>query len=480
MIEVLVAVTLMLAAIGGMLGVLGTSKRVSTAAQRRALAASVAQRELDKMNAVGYDDLMLSGPAQQATKSDDVTANDDHPYSEPSKMLRVEDCVPCGGFRWEPVVEQDGGTVDPKTTLTVNGVEATIWRYVTWHDDGCQAAVCSGHDTKRLLVAVRLAPTASQQITEPIWLSTFASDDVGDSASGPILLDPSGDKNKTKGLFYLHDAPCFNPGLVGARPTHDTDNTAAYDPNPLLSVGDPVDRSKYALCSTTTMQLGNPITAPNLMDSNPPVANPPSSESSSTIPSQDYCDDQDGPTPYPCRMVGQGSALLDSDACQPASTDYPYPWSYAGSGTNTGLPNRWNMHAWSTVERTSDLNLTGLVELSLNATTLNGEEGIVRLCAYLVDRNQHPNGASGDVVPDDTLIAAFHVDRSVGAQDDFDQTGAYAHFTARASFPGTYKLATGHHLVLVLAVRADSAGNGVSLGYAFPNVPSSLYVDTTL
>ena len=102
---------------------------------------------------------------------------------------------------------------------------------------------------------------------------------------------------------------------------------------------------------------------------------------SSSTPLYDYSSDLSGSRPGGLAMMHRGTTC-----------DTSYATSNA---TNTAVPNKWSIHAWSTNPFASTFHLSGQVTMSLYTTTIGAAAGRGLVCASLIDR-QVVNGVRQD------------------------------------------------------------------------------------
>jgi prepilin-type N-terminal cleavage/methylation domain-containing protein len=179
LIEVLITVLVLTVGLLITLSVFSQMSRATYVAQRKAVLISMAQREMERLRVLPYDQLGLSKaiPAGAPARCRETCAN-------------------------EPLVS--GGLVDPGgESFQVQGVSGTIYRYVTWRAQGCpemnariagelsqewgrsevemRAALgdlCPGFEqTKRITVVVSSSEVV--RFGGPVRLSTVAADPEG-------------------------------------------------------------------------------------------------------------------------------------------------------------------------------------------------------------------------------------------------------------------------------------------------------------
>lgn len=198
-------------------GVLGTfmaldaGARTTHDAQRTEQAAAVAQRAVERLKALPYDQL---GMATMPTGSTTGDVRDPNRWVEGTKLVLAEHYRDAASTRIGPGAEElvSGGTVTPgPDAFDSGGTRGRIHRYVTWRDDACAAAGCTGaQDQKRITVAVVLETGAGGFAPKPIWVSTVVVD--AEAVPPGEQVAPSASVGSgtpvTAQSFYLYDTPC--------------------------------------------------------------------------------------------------------------------------------------------------------------------------------------------------------------------------------------------------------------------------------
>lgn len=179
MMETIVAVFLLA---GGLLfGLQGiiTSKRSSMISERTEVGLRIADRELELLRRIDYEQLAMTGALQETLPVDD------------------RHNVVAGDFEWredEPRESPPTGSaspqVNPSTAFTVgtggSAVSGTIYRYVTARVEPCDdPALCAGDvTTKRLTVGVVVdGAVAGTPPLRPIWVSSIVAPKSSSSAT---------------------------------------------------------------------------------------------------------------------------------------------------------------------------------------------------------------------------------------------------------------------------------------------------------
>src|SRR5205823_414267 len=157
-------------------------------------------------------------------------------------------------------------------------------------------------------------------------------------------------------------------------------------------------------------------------------------------------------------------------ACPPLSSSYPiYGWSVYGYANNeynntTKAANQWSVHEWNSVAFATNLGINGQATVSLFTATLGGVTGKGSVCAVLIDRY---------------FVSGYPVDRLLGSTsyslNNWPTTVKRINFTF--SLLDDTDVVAGHRLVLVLAVKSDSAAD-LNVVYDHPSYPSMVEIAT--
>jgi prepilin-type N-terminal cleavage/methylation domain-containing protein len=195
LIEMLMAVVLLTFGVVATVGVFTSSKKISLVAQRQEVGVHQAQREIERLRSLPYDQIGLtvkppitdrleSNPSKVGyyvdagtTDASNFTVRSATAQPALTEHLALPDSDPPDG---------DSFAVDPTpTTFNVggSGISGKVYRYVTWRDepcgvDGSAQQICPGYtNTKRLIVAVTIDNTGNRAgLTKPIWVSSVMID----------------------------------------------------------------------------------------------------------------------------------------------------------------------------------------------------------------------------------------------------------------------------------------------------------------
>jgi prepilin-type N-terminal cleavage/methylation domain-containing protein len=435
LIELLIAMALTAVGIAATLSVFGASGRTTLISQNTEVGAQQAQAELDRLSKLRYGELALTSTPTASTD----------PKNPNYRVSGTNFNVRTGLTEALLTTPGEGATakVDPgPSNFAVGQNESTItgkiYRYVTWRDENCPANVCDGaQNTKRVIVAVSLDPIANSVQRNPLWFSTVIADPSAAPAgyTGTSGGNPSGGGTNTSAqIFYLYDQPCDDedwPDFTYVAPSgsHNTRSTAQTGPSP---------------ASNSTCDNSDPTKQPDFMGTVPPPGN-------SSTPIYEYSADLAGSYLGGLAMMRKGTSCQRSYSTSAAS--------------DTTVPNKWAIHAWTTPEFEQAFRLSGRATVSVWTQTLGGLSGRGFLCATLVERD-----VSGGV-PTDTTVGSTSYDVS-----------AWPPNPRRLSFTFTISpqvdIDAGNQLVLVLHVRGESAQD-IAVLYDHPSYQSLLEVETT-
>jgi type II secretory pathway pseudopilin PulG len=436
LVELLIAMVLTTVGIAATLSVFGASGRTTVISQNTEVGAQQAQAELDRLSKLEYGELAMTS----------TPINSTNPKNPNYRVSGVNFNVRSG--LTEPLVTEAGegatAKVDPGPTDFAVGqhgstITGKVYRYVTWRDENCPTTVCDGaENTKRVIVAVSLDPIANSVQRNPLWFSTVITDP---SAAPSGYTGTSGGTGSGTGtntsaqVLYLYDRPCDevddeDDGYEPPSGSHDTRNTAQSSGS----------SSSQCRNSSSMMQ-------PDLMWTDPPTG-------SVDTPIYEYSADLAGDYLGGLAMMRKGTSCTTSYSSSNAS--------------NTSVPNKWSVHAWSTPEfddmNEGNFELNGRATVSIHTQTLGGVAGRGLICATLIDREERNNG------PRDTTIASATYDVA-----NWPTTPRRLSFTFTVS--PQYEVDDDNRLVLVLHLRSEST-NDIAILYDHPSYRSLLELET--
>lgn len=172
LIELLVAATLAAVGIISLVTVFDTSRNLVTTAEREEAAAHQAQREIEKILALDYNQVALKTPPTPSTDPKDPN----YYVGTGSPALYQWDQGPTGP-KSEPLhVDALNGQLDPPTGYNDGQarISGQVHRFVTWVDDPC----CAGtQNHKRVTVAVTVDGSGGPK--KPVLISSIVIDPAG-------------------------------------------------------------------------------------------------------------------------------------------------------------------------------------------------------------------------------------------------------------------------------------------------------------
>lgn len=394
-IEALVAALVLSVGIGGMLGAFNGASKLSLTAERRASVSHLAQREIERLQAVPYEELsMISAPVKSSEEADpDYYVN----YSAPGKCTEVEKG---GCYAWnaentaeeEPIAVASSGTKCPTTGTAPKGcgvvssspteecskldpfgschwsdgrLSGDIYDFVTWHyDTVCKQVVggenrCTEQSYKRISVVVTVNVSAGNHAVTPVRVSTLVADPKSvkpDPLASPSTTCGEPAKECTSGIgrgnarsWFLHDSGAESDEKVAEVPVPSKNNTET-DPTVAPSKSEPCTKTNYQHCPR-----------PDFMDATSPSA--------TTL--YDYSSDQDTYGYTYGTGERRGRRLQRGAECslEPTSTE---------EGAN------FKNEMWVTEPLSEETKLTAAGGLSIYAQTIGGLSGEkVTLCLAL-------------------------------------------------------------------------------------------------
>jgi hypothetical protein len=497
-IEVLVALVILVVGVLGAFIAFDSAQRLSLVSERHAAMTQIAQREIERIEGLDYDQIGLQcgGSGQAACPT---------PNTDPSNP---DYYLSAGGtkFQWDRSSPTSTETVDvASTTGVVQPVQnwdqsssggllgGQIHDYVTWSTDSQCAPGCpSSQDYKRITVAVTMT-TVVNGVTQnlqpnPVFVSSVIADPEalptgavqnGENTGSP-LNDPTttcqtgsgttgpctaGITNGNGNTWFLHDWPATNSGSPTAPSADNTTHPTAG----IVSSGTCALTPQTATSATETA-----CPVPDLMDANAPSG-------TSLTPLYNYSTDQCADTCYPggrelppsCGVtscadgVGGGTGSASTDCTATA-------WS-------TALVNKINAF-WVTPTLPSAVTLTGDGGLTLFTQTLNNTAATVSLCLQLYD--VPPSGSAGSLAdieawPPVSIGGAGYVaptDPTTGSNWPLAASQLSFTFNFRGS-NGTVTIPAGDRIGMRVWMRAN-VNAPIDLIYDNPNYPAQLQLNS--
>lgn len=449
LVETMVAFLVLIAGMAAAFQLFDTASRTSFRAEQSQVAINVAQREMEEIRSLEYDQVvMASTPAFNSDVKDprhrvNGTRFDAGNDGQLFEMVRNGGTLDAGGNincssnRYAPCI------VAGPENFTSGDVSGQIYRFVVWRNDPtCSPTVCTGsQDLKRAIVVVKLNEVAASFNRNYVEVS---SDFVDPDATMTSDL-PTGQEVNVPQQFWLTDTTCDN---------NERQPIVTSDPAP----------EGHALHNTlgacqTGMRTGSTSGAPDLLDTEPPPDEVPADPDDPPV--VDYATDLE--------PVGADTdPQLDTDEGLQITRQAANGCSYSGGSG----PSPWqSVHRWATPQigtfPVTSFAMTGTASVVLYLRSLGGAQHAGRVCTYLYKRTSESGG-----VATDTLIDA----------DGFSVANwptSWASFSRNLSFPAT-TVTSGQRLVLAVSIdRNGTPADTVQILYDHPDYQSRLEVITS-
>jgi len=443
LVETMVA---FLVLVGGMIAafqLFDAATRNTFRAEQSQVAINVAQREMEEIRNLDYDQIAMS--TAPVFNSD---PNDPRHRVSGTRFDSGND-----GSLFEMV--RNGGTLDGGGTINCNGanspclvsgpenftsgdVSGQIFRFVVWRNDTtCSPSVCAGsQDLKRAIVIVKLNTVAASFQRNYVEVQ---SDFVDPDATLTSDL-PGGQEVNVPQQFWLTDTTCDN------------------DERQPIVTSDPAPEG-HALHNTlgacqTGLRTGSTAGAPDLLETEPPPDDSPADPDDPLV--VDYATDLE-PSSGPDDDQGLQITRQAANGCAYSGGSGSSPWQ--------------SVHRWATpligTFPVSSFTMTGSASLVLYLRSLSGAQHAGRICTYLYKRTSETGGVATDTLID---ADAFSISQ---------WPTSWAPVSRTLTFPQTSVTSTQR---LVLAVSIDRNGtpaDTVQILYDHPDWQSRLEVITS-
>jgi Tfp pilus assembly protein PilE len=367
LVEVLIASFVLVVGVLGVFASYDAARKLTLVAERRATMSHLAQREMERLQAITFSELAMKASPTHASE----TTNPDYYFDVPSYKCSEEKGEGCLDWTKEAGKEEErlavnaSGLVEaePKKSCEetpvgscnwTNGkLSGSVYDFVTWHvDKVCteKTKLCSSESYKRITVAVTLKVPSGTHAVTPVWVSEA----VPNVKAVPEGTSTNGTSNPVENPQIKCGAPAkecligINKGKAHTWTLHDSPASEAVK----APTGNHTTHATIAPSesSCTSSKTTSACPKPDLMDSTSPTA--------TTL--YNYSTDLGtAPTEY------AGGRLLKPDVeC---------------SGTPTNTENSKG-ELWVTAPLTEEAKLTGNGGLSLYTQTLSGLAQTVTLC----------------------------------------------------------------------------------------------------
>lgn len=470
LIEVLIAAIVLTLASASVFGIMAASVRNNSRAKTTQVALDRAQREMEKLHSLSFEELALTVTPAHSTNTlspNNRVVNGNFALQRDPLGEYAPMAVNGGSLYGGGTVA--GGVVKPGPIKFEEGdVVGRLYRYIVWRNDqGCPESetgedLCPGfQDYKQIVVAVKIDATG----TEPRERNYI---EVQSAALDPdaVAEAPEGNGNGEGGpeggggaagtgtavtaqQFFLSDTPCSATGVTsreeigGDHLLHNTLGTCASGP-----------------------QTGTTIGAPDALLLGAPPDPDPEDETNPSL--YDYADDG-YLEPTPDTDKGVQIKRDDTSGCNYTPTGTVHPES--------------QVHRWVSDPFAGEFKMNGKVTLEFYTRTLNDALYHGTLCVYLFKR--HETGSGESTVATDSLLN--NKDTSLGywsytpQGNGFWPRNAWTKVRLTMEFPGApYTIPAGDRLGAALSVDpGNTDAEAIPIMYDHPDYPTRLEVDTT-
>jgi type II secretory pathway pseudopilin PulG len=443
LVETLVAFLVLVTGMIAAFQLFDAATRNTYRAEQSQVAINVAQREIEEIRNLDYDEVAMSTtPVFNSDTADPrhrvsgtrFDADNDGSLSEMVRNGSTLDGggqIDCGGAN-APCL------VSGPENFTSGDVSGQIFRFVVWRNDPtCSTAVCAGsQDLKRAIVVVKLDEVAASFQRNYVEVQ---SDFVDPDATLTSDL-PGGQEVNVPQQFWLTDTTCDN------------------DERQPIVTSDPAPEG-HALHNTlgacqTGLRTGPTAGAPDLLDVEPPPDDTPTDPNDPPI--VDYATDLE-PSSGPDDDEGLQITRQASDGCAYSGGPGSSPWQ--------------SVHRWATppigIFPVTSFAMTGSASIVLYLRSLAGAQHSGRICTYLYRRTLELSGVATDVLIDADSFSISQWPTS------------WTQWTRNLTFPQT-TVSASQRLVLAISIdRNGTPADTVQILYDHPDWQSRLEVITS-
>ncbi len=442
LVETLVAVLVLAAGAIAVLGVVDASTRNTFRAEQTQVAINRAQRELEQIRHLAYEDVAL-------TTTPAASSDPEHPgYRINGSDFAVGWDGATPSDYEQMVVKNIGGVTDGSvspgpTSFSSGDVGGKVYRYVVWRNDpSCQLVpnstidACPGpQDYRRVVVIVKLddAPISFTRAYTEVQ-SNFSDPDATTETSN----DPgAGGPSLTAQQFFLSDTTCNNSARQDVTADHAEHQTwgTCEDPNPQKPDGLYPD-------------------APPDPDPNDPG-----------IPLlYDYANDVE-PSLNPDQDKGLQLLRQDVNGC-----------SFSG-----GASPQYKIHRWVSQPLAQSFQMSGKATLEFYTRTINDVNAQGTICVFVFIRKETAAECNPLPAPCDTQL--IDITNPPNAFFVYSKNPWPAGVWTRRRVPMSFSsttVATGQRVGVEIAVRRNgTTGDVLQFMYDHPDYPSRLEVETS-
>ena len=441
-VETLVAIIILVIALLAVLQLFDASTRTTFRAEQSQVANDVAQREMEKIRALDYNQIAMTSLPTFVDDDNDPRQRVNGTRFDASDNGALFEMVHNGGPLDGGGTVQNGAIASGPEDFTSGDISGKIFRFVVWRNDAtCSPTVCAGsQDLKRVIVAVKLDVVPASY---PRPYIEVQSDFINPDATLTSDL-PTGAEVNVPQQFWLTDTTCNNDHRQAIV------NSGGNLPNEGHSL-----HNTLGAC-TSGLQTGSTSGAPEVLETEPPPDSAPNDPDDPAI--YDYATDLE-PSSGP--DDDQGLQLVR----HPTDSGCSYT---GGSGSN----NWQRVHRWVTPRISAfpvtSFVLTGTATLELYMRSLGGAQNDARVCTFLFRRTGESGGVATDVIVD---------------SDSFLTSPQLTSEWTRYRFPLTFSaatLASTERLGVAVSVnRSGTPADTIQVLYDHPNYQSRLEVVTS-
>jgi type II secretory pathway pseudopilin PulG len=454
-IEVLVAAFLLAIGIFAALNLLDVSTRATLSAQRNQIAVNRAQREIEDLRRLDYDQIALTSAPATSTDANDPR----HRVSGSTFETKDGDTSSYSDLVINGQTGISDGVVNPgPTSFSAGGVTGKVYRFVVWRNDP-ECGTCAGtHDYRRAIVAVKLDPISlaggAGRYVE--IQADFTNPEEGVQGSAP---PPESDNKITGQQFHLTDTPCSS-STRGAILDETEIPPQPSQPGHLL-------HNTLGACSTGRT-TGSTPGAPDLLELDAPPDPTPANEGDP--PLYDYATDLEpvvSPIYDPQNLNDKGLQLRkpDNPGC-----------AFAPQSPQESSPPQI-VHRWLTPPMPSGYAITGSATLRLWTRTLNQTPNQpAKLCIYIFVRSS--GGTDTPLVDPTTGYPYFTYSRTAWPDGSSSGTKAFGLVSVPMSF-AQQTVPTGSSLGVAIGEERSGTSSDVETEYDDPELDSFLEMGTT-
>jgi hypothetical protein len=444
--EVTVATFILLLGILATFQMFDAATRNTYRSEQTQVALDRAQREMEKIRALAYDEVLLTGAPSSSTAPNDprgrvsgATFNASRTGNDPAPLAY-------NGGTGFPTGTLAGGLVpEGPESFTSGDVSGKVFRFVVWRNDPtCSSAVCPGtQDYKEAIVVVKLDDAAISYQRPYVELHTRITDPDDSVISD---LPPGGGNTVTAQQFWLSDTPCENDGSTQR----------------IVPLANHLLHNTLGTCFNGAHTGATPGAPDALLRTSPPDTDP----GDPGLPQPyDYSDDAYlEPTPD---GSDRGIQLLRQDAngC-----------NYAPTGTNAEA----KIHRWVSDPLPEAFTMSGRTVIEFFTRAINDANHTGSLCFYLFRRSE--SGGSPPIATDTRIL------NSTTLNPYFIYTpGSGGHWPRNAWTKvrfemryGSVTVGSGERLGLAVSVeRQNTSADALQVVFEHHIYPTRIEVDTT-